>query len=320
MYAWQRRNTDYIGCCATALTPCDLCLHSTTCCCRPGADERIRRVHAGLHRATSGGAALADVTVHNAPRAGAEAVHGHSAPAAASGPALSTAAAPRTVAEAVHSREVPAAVSPRDRDAAAAAVPRPLVLPDASSVTSPAASFLTADSSPGPAAALASPSQRLQYQGSPRRAASVGAAAAAAGGPTIQVTAPWPIASAAAEEPPGEAFGCAAACLQALHPLDQCDREAFLRMTGLDDEHLVFNAARNTPAESAPFFVAVDREQSTLVITIRGSLRCGFFAVSQLHTASRARSSSPSAAASGAVSVPRSPSLGLRTVAARRLS
>jgi hypothetical protein len=63
-------------------------------------------------------------------------------------------------------------------------------------------------------------------------------------------------------------------CRQALRIREQCNREAFLRMSGLKDEHLIFNASSNRAGQSAPYYVAVDQEQSSIVIAIRGSLRC----------------------------------------------
>jgi hypothetical protein len=54
----------------------------------------------------------------------------------------------------------------------------------------------------------------------------------------------------------------------------QLNREAFLRLTGMKDENLIFDDCRNEPGRSAPFYVSVDHQSSLIIIAIRGTLRC----------------------------------------------
>ena len=70
------------------------------------------------------------------------------------------------------------------------------------------------------------------------------------------------------------AFSPGRTCRQAFRCSQQCNREAFLRVSGLRDENLIYDESTNAAGQSAPYYVAVDPEQGSIVIAIRGSLRC----------------------------------------------
>jgi hypothetical protein len=307
LYAWQSRNVPHLGYLAAVAAPCMLCCGTRGCCCRPDPEDRIQAVRAAAFARTTprlpdecagwvceriiGSPSSQSIPeelpvvcepgVGSAPRfqndclgvlAGSGAVHADSM---------------RLKVEASRSARVlldsTGAVRAAGLNANASGAGAWCMT--GSGGTSRCGSHAFAESheaaQPFTPAMSGTALPHNDEAAQPTQSAGFGvdsAGHASSGGPQLLQMPSLPgerVTGASGVGAPEIAeFSAVRTCCQATHCFRQCDREAFLRLAGLQDEHLIYDSANNEAAKSSPYYVALDRERSSIVIAIRGSLRC----------------------------------------------
>ena len=55
---------------------------------------------------------------------------------------------------------------------------------------------------------------------------------------------------------------------------DRMNREAFLQISGVNDDDLIYDSTKNNYLDTVPYVLALDHRTRSIVLAIRGTLRC----------------------------------------------